>query len=407
MELNDDFERFCQIAQRSPRNSLSPIYHSPESHLGRRGTQCGYLTFVDESQVKRSSSFREPRRASCVSSPRASGNISSARSPNRSDRRQSPTSRGDVSAAGAAKRASFSSHQRLNQVEYPGIRAEENQREQYLENLNDQEEFQTSPANRMPAANRHRAGSMKETGRKKPRAHYRPSAPAVFTGRLSPPYVMEPHSPSRYPIQKQASPKEENLVHMRRFQRTKDGHVVSKGDRDVPQAELYRSLSPMDVQRGSIALHSQSPVNQNRPAIYMHDASDLSDESSASDNEVIEIPAITTSLVSPASHHGSSRVIQSSALQSPHTLCPESRNRSRSWAYVYEPESARVPQLVPSPARMETSTLDQPLTVQVLGSSRVGKTSLCMQFQTSESLDVTLECGKQLLVVFACYSCSA
>ncbi|TPP60523.1 GTP-binding protein GEM [Fasciola gigantica] len=394
MEINDDFERFCQIAQRSPRNSLSPVYHSPESHLGRRSTQCGYLTFVDQSQVKRSSSFREPRQASHVSSPRASGNISSARSPVRSDRRFSPTSRGDISATGAAKRASFSSHHRINQGDYPIAHDEQDPRGWYVENAGEPDESRVSPSNRMCAANRHRAGSMKETGRKRPKAQYRPSAPAVFTGRRSPPYTVEPHSPGRYANQNQTNTVEEQLVHMRRFQRTKDGHVISKGDRDVPQIELHRSMSPMDVQLGSLALYPQSPVSQNRPIIYMHDASDRSGDSSASDNEVIEIPAITTSLASPASHHGSSRVIQSSALQSPHTLCPESRNRSKSWAYVYEPELAPA-QHVPSPARLDTAMSDQPLTVQVLGSSRVGKTSLCMQFQTSESLDVTLECAQE------------
>ncbi|VDP67235.1 unnamed protein product [Echinostoma caproni] len=395
MEINDDFERFCQIAQRSPRNSLSPMYHSPEPYMGRRSTQCGYLTFEDQSQVKRSSSFREPRRLSHVPNTRGSGNISSARSPARSTRHLSPNSRGELSATAAAKRASFSSHNRINQNDYSGIKDCEETGGRFAELNNGLDDNRTSPNVRMNAANRHRAGSMKEVGRNRPKAHYRPSAPAVFPDTLSPTYGFEPHSPGRYSNQNQTGGPEEKLVHVRRFQRKKDGQVISKGDKDIPQIELYRSVSPTDSQR---AMYPHSPVSQTKPAIYTHDASDRSDDSSQSDTEVIEIPAITTTHVNPASHHGSTRAIQTSALQSPHTLCPESRNRSRSWAYVYEPDSTYpTQQHMPSPNRLDTSISRQPLTVQVLGSSRVGKTSLCMQFQTSESLDVTLECGKWIV----------
>ncbi|KAA3679083.1 Rad and Gem related GTP binding protein 1 [Paragonimus westermani] len=380
MEFSDDFERFCQIAQRSPRDSLSPSCQNYDP--GRRQTYGDHLSSPAVGNVKRSSSFRESRHAAHKRAERSSGNISTTRSPTGADRNYSQCSSDDRSPTEVGRVPVF--------CQYNPNKPKSTTGEVSHYEPGSQDNFRGSLASpTLIRADRNRAGSMKETRRTSstPKAGYRPSAPAVYPTFLSPDYRGHPHSPGRH---SDSAADEDNLVTVRRFQRKKDGQIISKGDQNMPQEELYKSINPSDLYRASICL--PRPSMSATPAIYTDDLGNHSD-SSLSDNEVVEIPAITTTLVnSPTMDYGQRPPLSrspASTLHSPNALRPELRNRSRSWAVVFQSNQGS-PQSC-SPPNADMFNLSELLTVQVLGASRVGKTSLCMQFQTSESLDVTLD----------------
>ncbi|TGZ74674.1 hypothetical protein CRM22_000815 [Opisthorchis felineus] len=375
MNIDDDFERFCQIAQRSPRTSLSPTEHYTDGRA-QRGE---YLGNPEDGQVKRSSSFRESRGYLNTPRERSREDISGARSPVSSGRQAPyPLERRNI---GDFHRSSIS-HQRIPR--------------EYIDKQNGTEvadmydEYNPETPHQHPQAfhqgegrhQRNRAGSMKETGQKHPhKVGYRPSAPTLYTSTLSPTYSIDPHSPSRL----SSNSAEDNVIRVRRFQRKKSGQLIRKGDQNLPQPDVYRA--PETYQS---AVRSARPGTINYPTICTDEVSDRSDLS-LSDSEVVEVPAITTTLVNPAEFDQTGPLPlrpPSSGLPSPNALRPEFRNRSRSWAFVSQP-SPGSPASYSSPS--DSFPSNEVLSVQVLGMGRVGKTSLCLQFQTSESLDVNLD----------------
>ncbi|GAA50169.1 meiosis-specific cyclin Rem1 [Clonorchis sinensis] len=375
MNIDDDFERFCQIAQRSPRTSLSPTEHYTDGRA-QRGE---YLGYPEDGQVKRSSSFREPRGYVNMPRERSREDISGARSPVSSGRQMPyPLERRNI---GDFQRSSIS-HQRIPR--------EFVDKQNGTEAADMYDEYNAETPYQHPQAfhqgegrhQRNRAGSMKETGQKHPnKVGYRPSAPTLYTSTLSPTYAIDPHSPSRL----SSNSAEDNVIRVRRFQRKKSGQLIRKGDQNLPQPDVYRA--PEMYQNVG---RSVRPGTINYPTICTDEVSDRSDLS-LSDSEVVEVPAITTTLVNPAEFDQTGPVPlrpPSSGLPSPNALRPEFRNRSRSWAFVSQP-SPGSPASYSSPS--DSFPSNEILTVQVLGMGRVGKTSLCLQFQTSESLDVNLD----------------
>ncbi|CAL8097574.1 unnamed protein product [Calicophoron daubneyi] len=368
MEITDDFERFCQIAQRSPRNSLYP-----ETSIDRRQNLGTYLESPENSMVKRSSSFRETRRMTGFNSERVSGNISMARSPVRSENR-SPGYLPDNKIPMEGRRTS-KSYQRIPndaaELTQQNVLTSKSYNSQCLGETDIPGDFHHP--NRPARYYRNRPGSMRETRRRSVysgRSSYRPSAPALYSANIS---KNEQTSPLKFTNN---NPPAENLVRVRKFRCKKDGQIISKADRDVPPEEVF--CSP-----------GGGNLIDNRPVIYTNEVSDQSDVDSDSDGEVIEIPAITTTLVNPTHIPDTVEI----PYVSPSSLVPPVRNRSRSWAVVSDTE--RFSSSSRSPPRSESMSNSQVLHVQVLGSGRVGKTSLCLQFETSESLDVNADSAQE------------
>ncbi|CAH8581887.1 unnamed protein product [Dicrocoelium dendriticum] len=375
VNISDDFDLFCQIAQPSSRESLYPSDYPRNVRSQRRESCADHSVNYPKRSEKRSSSFREIRHPAQTPQNMSGASLITARSPARSDNMHSPASlhvsRDNPQTSYRLSPKSLSTLDTVKLSPKPGTstagRGEDCRR----------------PPNVL--LDRARAGSMKETARKHSTAKsvYRPSAPAVYSTSLVPNFDNDPHSPSRI----SSKSAEEGLVKVRSFQRKKDGKIIRKGDKNLPQMEIY---GPADRYRG-LTLDGRKSI-QGHPTILTDEASDRSDFSEG-EGDVLEIPAITTTLVHPSGNDVNQEPAQAAYNEqtalSPNSLTPGFRSRSRSWAVVSD-SGTESPYSHSSPPT-ELISPNELLTVQVLGTDRVGKTSLCLQFQTSESLDVTVD----------------
>nr|CAH8864670.1 unnamed protein product [Trichobilharzia regenti] len=393
LEISDDFERFCQIAQRSPRDSLAPIIQitEPSSYHGNTTTTnnnlppgaTDYLSTPNIESLKRASSFREPRRRKSIQPSSFSGEISATRSPMRFSQQWDNPNEMIQSGCSSGSRLHRQQQQQQQQRQRyanetndsSGLRGGDPSR--YWPNPDSNREspgsYSHSPAMYRPGTIRDRPGSMKETGIGRTKNHERhtsrPSAPTLHPTN----FPVFQYSPSRHSI----TQPDEQMLRVRRFERNKHGEVISKGDRDVPQIEIFSSRSPSGDSRASIAYPRSIPESIRRQS-----------DSSLSD-EVIEIPAITTTLAnSPrASNDGLHRYYGKRTSSPVRGFRPETRLRSKSWALVSDSPPDSLSNKPDSPSGGEIQLEDRLLQVQVIGTARVGKTSMCMQFHTSESIE--------------------
>lgn len=339
--MSDDFERFCRIAQPTKRTSLSPtVSYGDDYDDARRYTASNLLGASQKMQRKRPSSFREPRQSH--------GQISANRSPIR------------YRPGGSHSPVQFAQNLSPEMV-IPRERKSSHSpdgKHIYIQG--------NKPINR--------AGSMREYVRKPSGSNYainRPSEPTIV-------------------IDRELTPMEQindNVIKVRQFHRKKSGQIISKGDKAMLQSNIIIPHSTIPA--------SAKNLRATAPMIYTDDVSDDS-EMSLSDSEVIEIPAITRSLVTSPDDapEPPQTVLTPTKLGSP--VIP-TRYRSRSWAVITAPEHLiNEKQLSMSPS--ESFPNNQPWQVQVLGGEHVGKTSVCLQFQTSESLDVVRESGMHMLM---------
>ncbi|CAH8631854.1 unnamed protein product [Schistosoma rodhaini] len=382
-EISDDFERFCQIAQRSPRDSLAPTIQITEPlYRGNNNNnnnspinQSDYLSTLNVESLKRASSFREPKRRTSFQPSSFSGEISATRSPIRcSPQWDNPNELTQFNYSSNSRQKQQRPRYYNEQNDTNVLRATDVQR--YWQNQDISREstspYSCSPAMYRLGTTRDRPGSMKETSYKRTRSQEkhksRPSAPTLHPTN----HPFSQYSPSRHSV----SQTDEQMLRVRRFERNKRGDVISKGDRDVPQIEIFASRSPSGDSRGSVVYPHTIP-----------ESSQNLSESSLSD-EVIEIPAITTTLASSprASNDGLHKMYSKRASSPVRGFIPETRLRSKSWAIVTEsPDTS--PNKLESPSGGELFFDDRLLQVQVIGTARVGKTSMCMQFHTSESIE--------------------
>ncbi|VDP42437.1 unnamed protein product [Schistosoma margrebowiei] len=377
-EITDDFERFCHIAQRSPRDSLAPTIQITEpTYHGNNITpinQSEYLSTLNVESLKRASSFREPKRRKSFQPSSFSGEISATRSPIRSSPQWDQTN--ELNQFNYKQKQQQQQRSRYYNESNDTNVLRTNDTQKYWQNLDTSHEssspYSCSPAMYRIGTNRDRPGSMKETSYKRTRSQEkhksRPSAPTLHPTN----HPFSQYSPSRHSV----SQTDEQMLRVRRFERNKHGDVISKGDRDIPQIEIFASRSPSGDSRGSVAYPRPIP-----------ESSQNLSESSLSD-EVIEIPAITTNLASSprASNDGLLKIYSKRASSPVRGFIPETRLRSKSWAIVTEsPDNS--PNKLESPSGGELILDDRLLQVQVIGTARVGKTSMCMQFHTSESIE--------------------
>ncbi|CAH8614201.1 unnamed protein product [Schistosoma curassoni] len=378
-EITDDFERFCHIAQRSPRDSLAPTIQITEpTYRGNNITpinQSEYLSTLNVESLKRASSFREPKRRKSFQPSSFSGEISATRSPIRSSPQWDHSNELNQFNYRQKQQQQRSRYYNNESNDTNVLRTNDNT-QRYWQNLDTSREssspYSCSPAMYRLGTTRDRPGSMKETSYKRTRSQEkhksRPSAPTLHPTN----HPFSQYSPSRHSI----SQTDEQMLRVRRFERNKHGDVISKGDRDVPQIEIFASRSPSGDSRGSVVYPRSIP-----------ESSQNLSESSLSD-EVIEIPAITTNLASSprASNDGLLKIYSKRASSPVRGFIPETRLRSKSWAIVTEsPDNS--PNKLESPSGGELFLDDRLLQVQVIGTARVGKTSMCMQFHTSESIE--------------------
>ncbi|CAH8544526.1 unnamed protein product [Schistosoma turkestanicum] len=394
-EFSDDFERFCQIAQRSPRDSLAPTIQITEpsyhgiNHMSPIANQSEYLSTMNVESLKRASSFREPKRRTSFQPSSFSGEISATRSPNRFSPQWDNPKELTQFTYGSNSRQKQSRPRYLNEkpIDPNVLHATDTQR--YWPSQDTSHESSSTAYSYSPVmyrlgtttttttTTRDRPGSMKETSYKRTRSQEkhksRPSAPTLHPTNLQ---FSQYYSPSRHSI----AQTDEQMLRVRRFERNKHGDVVSKGDRDIPQIEIFTSRSPSGDSRGSAVVYPRS----------IPESSQHLSESSLSD-EVIEIPAITTTLTSTssprASNDGLHKHYAKRASSPVRGFIPETRLRSKSWAIVTEDSSNNSPNQLDSPTGGELILDDRLLQVQVIGTARVGKTSMCMQFHTSESIE--------------------
>ncbi|CAH8609360.1 unnamed protein product [Schistosoma guineensis] len=377
-EITDDFERFCHIAQRSPRDSLAPTIQITEpTYRGNNITpinQSEYLSTLNVESLKRASSFREPKRRKSFQPSSFSGEISATRSPIRSSPQWDHSN--ELNQFNYRQKQQQRSRYYNNESNDTNVLRTNDNTQRYWQNLDTSREssspYSCSPAMYRLGTTRDRPGSMKETSYKRTRSQEkhksRPSAPTLHPTN----HPFSQYSPSRHSI----SQTDEQMLRVRRFERNKHGDVISKGDRDVPQIEIFASRSPSGDSRGSVVYPRSIP-----------ESSQNLSESSLSD-EVIEIPAITTNLASSprASNDGLLKIYSKRASSPVRGFIPETRLRSKSWAIVTEsPDNS--PNKLESPSGGELFLDDRLLQVQVIGTARVGKTSMCMQFHTSESIE--------------------
>ncbi|CAH8593671.1 unnamed protein product [Heterobilharzia americana] len=381
-DVSDDFERFCQIAQRSPRDSLAPTIQITEpSYHGNNNNNLPpgvveYPATLTVESLKRASSFREPRRRTSFQPSSFSGEISATRSPMRFSQQWDNPNELTHSSYSSGSRQSYRQQRPryLNEAnDTVALRTTDTPRYRPSTDISHESPgpYSCSPVMYRPGTTRDRPGSMKETSFKRNPSQdkhgSRPSAPTLHPAN----YPVCQYSPSRHSI---AQP-DENMLRVRRFARNKHGEVISKGDRDVPQIEIFPSRSPSGDSRASVAYPRSIPES-----IRHQSDSSLSDE-------VIEIPAITTTANSPrASNDGLHRYYGKRTSSPVRGFKPETRLRSKSWAIVSDsPETS--PKQLESPTGGEVCLDDRLLQVQVIGTGRVGKTSMCMQFHTSESIE--------------------
>ncbi|RTG85882.1 uncharacterized protein DC041_0006006 [Schistosoma bovis] len=365
-EITDDFERFCHIAQRSPRDSLAPTIQIIEpTYRGNNITpinQSEYLSTLNVESLKRASSFREPKRRKSFQPSSFSGEISATRSPIRSSPQWDPSNELNQFNYRQKQQQQRSRYYNNESNDTNVLRTNDNT-QRYWQNLDTSREssspYSCSPAMYRLGTTRDRPGSMKETSYKRTRSQEkhksRPSAPTLHPTN----HPFSQYSPSRHSI----SQTDEQMLRVRRFERNKHGDVISKGDRDVPQIEIFASRSPSGDSRGSVVYPRSIP-----------ESSQNLSESSLSD-EVIEIPAITTNLASSprASNDGLLKIYSKRASSPVRGFIPETRLRSKSWAIVTEsPDNS--PNKLESPSGGELFLDDRLLQVQVIGTARVGKT---------------------------------
>ncbi|TNN08915.1 GTP-binding protein [Schistosoma japonicum] len=383
-EISDDFERFCQIAQRSPRDSLAPIiqiteptYHENNNNNNNNllKNQSDYSTTLNVESLKRASSFREPKRRTSFQPSSFSGEISATRSPIRFSPQWDNPNELNQSIHSSSSRYKQQHPRYFNEISETNV-LHANDTQRYWQNQDisreSQSPYSNSPIMHRSSTTRDRPGSMKETSYKRSgsqeKHRSRPSAPTLHPANQP----LCQYSPSRHSV----AQTDEHMLRVRRFERNKHGDVISKGDRDIPQIEIFASRSPSGDSRGSV-MYSRSVL----------ESSQHLSESSLSD-EVIEIPAVTTNLAnSPrASNDGLHRTYGKRASSPVRGFVPETRLRSKSWAIVTDsPETS--PNKLESPPGSESFLDDRLLQVQVIGAARVGKTSMCMQFHTSESIE--------------------
>ncbi|VEL35060.1 unnamed protein product [Protopolystoma xenopodis] len=175
------------------------------------------------------------------------------------------------------------------------------------------------------------------------------------------------------------------VIRVRSFRRTKNGQVVSQGDRAVitstPAARLVDSTGTRrSINTGWTGQHGNEPCL-------------VADETP--ENDFLELPAITTTQASPRAyhHHHHPTHAQQQLMQQLHQkqptlshLAPMHSASLRSISMAQNEEVAAEINLALQRHRLSGST-SQMLRVQVIGAEQVGKTSLCEQFLSSESLD--------------------
>lgn len=428
----DDFERFCQIAKNyTNRDSLTPIIQITEPIPNNRMSIQTDSFLIDPNKtesLKRASSYRESRP---ILQKRS--NLRLSRSPINFN--PSPINKNKLSGPKNqnlhASNSSFRDTNNFQNCKYYAQNSKQSSPVKFENNLyknnlpyhpnefythkskfcQDQNElYDYSPINKKQVLGsfRQRPGSMREYNIKNNNYYSvsRPSAPTLSPTICSNNFYS---SSSRHSI---AQP-DEHTVRVRRFEQNKHGQIINKGDQNILQTEPYLSNSISGDSRLSIPCSNKiSTFNQSNHV----------SESSLSDNEIIEIPAITKFNTNLSPNKKNFQNFSQYSKNMPNYLEPmynkrkssplrnkysENCLRSKSMGTILDKEKhfhnlndnivLNKPRYSSVFSNNQQCTKNKNymflnnelLNIQILGAPRVGKTSVCMQFQTSESIEDT------------------